>query len=459
MDQPPLSIGVLALNRALLGDSLLALRILPAVAGAATVYLTGLMARELGGGRYAQALAALAALAAPVYLAIDHIFTMNAFDVLLWTGAVYLWILCLRNGTAGRWILLGALLGLGLLNKIGVLWLGAGILVALLLTPDRKLLLSRGPWVAALVALLLFLPHLLWQIAHGWPTLEFIRNAREMKMVSVSPPAFLAEQILVMGPGSVPIWVAGIPYGLLARDAARWRGLVFLYLTVLAVLVLARTSKAEYLTPTYPALFALGSVALERAAARRGFAWIRAAAVILLVGIGALIAPLATPLLPLQSYLRYQSAIGIKPSSGERQRVGILPQHYADMFGWEEMAREVAGVYRSLRPEERARCAIFTQNYGEAGAIDFFGRRLGIPRAASGHNSYWLWGPPKGDPTVLILVGGGPEDYRDSFERVDPAAVFRCRYCMPYEQDLPIYVGRGLRSPIARLWPGAKHYI
>ena len=459
VDHPPLSIAILWLQRALFGDSLFALRALPALAGCLTILLTARLARDLGGGRFAQTLAALAALVSPIYLGIDHYFSMNAFDLALWPLAAWLLLRALATGRTAFWAALGLVLGAGLLNKMSVLWLGAGIALGLLATPHRRVLAMKGPWIAAALAGALYLPHLVWQARHAWPTLEFMRNATSLKMVDVSLAGFVKGQILAMNPVTAPIWVAGLVWLFASRAGRPWRILGWIFLAVAAILVLAGRSRASYLAPAYPMVLAAGAVALEGLPAAAGRSWIRAAAAAVLVIAGMALAPFGLPLLPVETYLRYARALGAAPSTEEHLRLGELPQHYADMFGWEEMAAVVARAYAGLSPRERDGCGIFAQNYGEAGAIDFFGRRYGLPRALSGHNSYWMWGPGERPVDVVIVVGGDLEDNRQAFETLEQAGTIRCDLCMPYERDLPVYIGRAPKAPLARLWPRLKKYV
>ena len=333
VDHPPLSIAVLAVVRDWFGSSLAAVRSAAVLAGAATVFVTGTIARELGGGRFAQVLAALAAVMAPVFLGLNGFYSMNAFDLLFWAVAAWLLLRALDDGRPRWWMALGAILGVGLLNKISVLWLGGGLAVGLLLTPYRRVLRAPWPWAAALIAGGLFLPYVLWQLDHGWPTLEFMRNATAQKMVAVSPVGFLLDQILTMNPGSAPVWIAGIFFGLLSRDARSGRVLVWMYLAVLLLLLVAGSARASYLAPAYCGLFALGGVAIERASMAAGRDWWRPMALWLTLAGGLVTVPLALPILPVETYVRYQSALGLAPRTEERQEMGVLPQHFADMFG------------------------------------------------------------------------------------------------------------------------------
>jgi len=459
VDHPPLSIAILWIVRAAIGDSLPALRLVPALASAATVWLAGLMARQFGGGPFAQTLASIAVLIGPGHLAITNFYSMNAIDLVVWASAVYLFMRILDASTTGRWVALGIALGLGLLNKISVLWLGAGIATGLLLTHHRRLLLTTGPWLAGGIAGMLFAPHLAWQIQHGWPTLEFIRNAAEFKMVPVSLPQFLADQLLLVHPLAMPIAIAGLWWLVAGPLRARWQAVAMTFLAPLAILLVSGTSRAYYLGPAYPALFASGAVALAAWTKRARWRALRPAlAAVLIVG-GALTAPLALPLLPVERHIAYSRSLGLAPRSEEKTVIGLLPQHFADMFGWPELADAVANVYHALPEDDRRKAAIYTDNYGRAGAIDFFGRARGLPRAVSGHNSYFLWGPGDATGDVLIVVGGDLEDHTPDFAHVAPAAAVRCRYCMPYEDNVVIYVGRGLKKPLPALWPDLKKYI
>ncbi|MGH9463288.1 MAG: glycosyltransferase family 39 protein [Vicinamibacteria bacterium] len=459
VDHPPLSIAVLAVIRALLGDSLLALRTVPVLAGIATVFIVGVLARELGGGRFAQGLAALAAFAAPVFLGEGRYYSMNALDQLFWALAMLLLLRALDTGKRRHWIALGLVLGLGLLNKISVLWLGGGMVVGLLLTPHRRVLRQIGPWLAASVAVAMFAPFIIWQFRHGWPMVEFIRNATSLKMVALSPLAFLIDQVLNMNVGGTPVWVAGILFGLFSRAGASGRVLVWIYLAVLALLLVAGSARASYVAPAYSGLLALGAVGIERFSVARRRAWWRPAAVLLTVAGGIVTVPLALPVLPVETFVRYQAALGLSPRTEERHEMANLPQHFADMFGWEEMTALVAEAYGRLTPEERRHCRVFGQNYGEAGAVDILGRRLGLPPALSGHNSYWIWGPGDAEWDVLIIIGGDREDNAEFFEDIEIVGQTSSKWSMPYERGLDVSIARRPKVAIRDAWPRLRMFI
>jgi hypothetical protein len=253
-----------------------------------------------------------------------------------------------------------------------------------------------------------------------------------------------------MHPFTFPIWFAGLIW--LFRSS-KYRVLGWVYVAAFLVLI-TQSSKAYYLAPAYPPLFAAGAVAFE--------AWIRrpvlrAILPILILAGGALTAPLTLPVLSEEGFLCYAKALGIPLSAAERHDLGALPQHYADMHGWEEMVAEVARVYNTLPPEDKVKAGIYGQNYGEAGAVDLLGRKHGLPRASSGHNNYFLWGP-QGSAEVLIIIGGDAEDHRQAFQDVRQAGEIRCGYCMPYENNQPVWIARGLKAPIEQVWPMTKHF-
>jgi len=459
VDHAPL-VGLVARIALALGASLPVLRAIPALAGAGIVFLTGLLAWRLGGGRFAQGLAALGVLVMPIRLGIDSLFTMNSFEPLFWVGAAYALVRIVQTGDGRRWLLVGLLLGAGVMNKHSTAFFAVALAAGVLLTPLRRQLRTPWPWLGALVALIVVAPNLLWQVRHDFATLEDLRNvSRTGKNVVLGPVVFVGQQVLVTHPLLVPLWLAGLVW-LFRAEHGRYRAQGWTFV-LFFVLMFVFKAKHYYLAPIYPVLLAAGAVAcdsaLERWRATRGRRWPRRAMVALVLVAGAVLAPLTLPLFSPERYLSYEKALGLTRPQTEVSHEGPLPQMFSDQFGWPELAAEVARIYQALPPEDRARAAIFTGNYGEAGAINMFGPRYGLPTAISGHQTHFFWGPRGATGEVVIVLQGTRKGLEDVCLSVEEAG----RHFHPWgmaEENRPIYVCRGLKVPLDQFWPRVKHW-
>ena len=457
VDQPPLIALITWTARSLLGDSLPAIRFLPAVAGTGEVALTALIARELGGKRFAQGFAALTTLVAPGILAGDNLLSMNAFEPLFWMGCAWLVIRVVKTGNQRLWIWFGILAGFGLENKYSMLIFGAGIVFGLLMTPQRRVLLSPWLWIAGAIAFLIFLPNLLWNIQHHFPFLELQANIRRSgRDVPLTPLAFFGQEILTMHPLSLPLWLAGLWFYFSSTSGKPFRALGWAWIFTAAVIVTV-SPRVYYLYPAFPILFAAGAVFWETRIRRPESLWRKLAWPALLVLTATVLAPLAIPILPPEVYIRYTKALHLAPPRLETHRLGPLPQIFADQFGWEEMTATVARVYNNLPPEIRAKTAIFGQNYGQAGAIDLFGPKYGLPPAISGHQSYFLWGPRGHTGQSIIVMAGRQQDLESRFAEVQKVASVYHPYSMPYEH-FDVFYCRGLKRPLKDIWPQVKKW-
>jgi hypothetical protein len=458
VDHPPLSVYLLSLSRLIFGESLFAIRLFPAFAGAFTVFFTGLLVRRIGGGKFAVILSALAVMLAPIQLGVNAVYSMNGFDILLWALITYTVILIIQENKPKWWILLGLLMGIGLLNKIGMLWFGFGFFLALLFTKHRKYLSTKWPWIAGSLAFLIFSPFIIWNITHNFAHLEFIRNARMLKYAGVSSLDFIFGQMLLQNPITLPLWLAGLYFFFSHKYGKNFRILGIIYTVAFLVLLISGQSKPEYLSPAYPMLFAGGAVLFERLFSRKYFRWLKFAAPAIITVSGLLIAPLALPILPVKKFIKYFDFIGMGPSTYEGKEIAQLPQQFADMFGWENMAVTVAEVYHSLSIEEKSKTIIFARNYGEAGAIDYYRKKYKLPAVISAHNNYWLWGYGDDSAKIVIFLGGERDNYLNYFSHVEQAAIIKCEYCMPYENNLPVYICRNKKINISELWDSMKHF-
>jgi hypothetical protein len=457
VDQPPLIALIAWMVRVSLGQSLWAIRLLPALAGAAEVLLTALMARELGGKRFAQALAAMSVLIAPGILGADGLFTMNAFEPLFWMGCAYLLIRIVKTGNTKLWIWFGVLAGFGLENKYSMLIFGAGLVLGLLLSSERPLLSNRWLWMGGAIAFLIFVPNLIWNIQHHFPFLEVQANIRASgRDVPLGPLAFLGQEILLMHPLTLPVWLAGLWFYFGTETGRPFRAIGWAWIFTAAVIVVM-SPRVYYLFPAFPALFSGGGVLWEQWLARPRLAWAKFAYPALMLLGGALPAPLAIPVLPPETYIRYTKAIGLEQPRIETHQLGPLPQIFADQFGWDEMAATVARAYNSLPPDVRARTAIFAQSYGQAGAIDLFGPKYGLPPAISGHQNYFLWGPRGYTGESMIVLADSRENLERLFTSVQNVGHTDHRYSMPYNH-FDVFYCQGLREPLAKLWPRVKKW-
>lgn len=459
VDQPPLSIYILTFSRFLFGDSIFAIRFLPAVASAFTVFFTGLTLNELKGNTVAVVAASLSLIFSPIFLGMCTIFSMNAFDWLAWSALFYLTARLINTDNPKLWIAIGLLMGLGLLNKIDISWFCAGLLIGLLLTSQRKHLATFWPYLSGLIALLVFLPYIIWNATHNFADLEFIRNASALKYASVTRLDLITGQILENGPLTLPVWLAGIYFYFFTGSGNKFRLIGLIFLTTFLILFLNGHSKPEYLSPTITVLFAGGGMMVEKLTEMRYARWTRTAVpVFLLVG-GIIGVPAALPILPVDTYIKYEKAMGLRPSIPEAHHLEELPQFYADMFGWENMARSVSKVYTSLPVDEQKRAIVFAINYGEAGAIDFFKNKYPLPNVICPHNNFWYWGYGDTTKDIVIAFGTSREDFLKSFSSVTPAATIQSEYAIPYENNLPVFVCRGIRVDIKEVWSKIKFFI
>jgi hypothetical protein len=458
VDHPPFSIALLAAWKSIFGGSLLSLRVLPALAGGALILLVARLAARLGGGAAAQALAALVTLAVPSYLGITGVYSMNAYELLFWAVGFLVVLDVLETGTRRAWVALGACIGLGMLNKISVGVFAAGAAVVILAATRVRVLRTAGPALAAAIAAALFAPHLVWQVANDWPTREFIENAQRYKMTAMSPPAFLANVAMEMGPPLAPLLLAGFAALLFHAPLRRFRALAWIFLLSLIVFMLNR-SKPYYTVAAFAPLIAGGAVWLEAVSRRARLRWVAPLAAGYAAVSLAITAPFAIPLLPVETFIAYQEAIGMRPSSGENRDRGELPQFFADRFGWKELSAQVAGIVEGLPPEDRAACLIVGENYGQTGAINYFGSRHGLPRAVSQHNSYYLWGWGETEPRVYVIIGQDREGLDATFTEVSEVARTAARFAMPDETGVPIWVCRGIRMPLDDAWRRGRMFI
>ena len=459
VDQPPLIPFLIKLCRMVLGDSLRSIRLIPAFATSAAVIVTAMIARELGGRRFALVLSALAFIVVPVYLSDGSLLTTNCLEPLLWTGCAYFVVLAIKRNDPRYWLWFGVVAGLGLEEKYSIAVLGFGIVIGLLMTEQRRIFAGKWIWLGGAIAFLVFLPNILWNVQHQWPFAELMRNIKaDGRDVVLSPLAYFAQQVLIIHPFLAPIWITGVLAFLFSARLKPYRFLGWTYLVAFTVFVVLR-GKNYYLAPIYPVFLAAGAVVVENLLARSRQVWLKPIIATLLVAGGAWFAPVVVPVLPVDQFISYMHKLPFPvPRSEHSHMRAVLPQHFADQFGWEEMVATVNQAYARLSPEERPACGIFAQDYGQAGAIDFLGRRYGLPPALSGHQTYFLWGPRGYSGNCLIVLDDSRENLERLFEQVELVGTSEDN---PYalEREIPVFICRGAKfGTLADIWPRLKKW-
>jgi hypothetical protein len=459
VDQPPLIPFLTHVSRAVLGDSLRSIRFIPALASSLLVVQTALIAREFGGRFFALVLAAITVLVAPQYLSNGSLLTTNCLEPNLWMGCAYFAILAIKRNDSRYWLWFGVVAGVGLEEKYTVALFGFGIVVGLLLTEQRRFLLDKWLWLGGLAALLVFLPNLLWNIHYHWPFLQLMHNIRaEGRDVVLGPAQYFIQQTILVHPLTAPIWIAGLLALFFSVQLRPYRFLAWTYVVCYGVLFVLH-GKNYYLAPVYPMLLAAGAVVIDYAFERRSTAWLKPAIAIVLLASGARLAPVTVPMLSPEHFIAYAKTLPFKlPVMEHEHERAALPQWYADQFGWQEIVDETALAWNQIPPAERADCAIFAQDYGQAGAIDFLGRRDGLPPALSGHQTYFLWGPRGYSGKCMIVLGERKEVLETYFDSVQFVGISADN---PYalEKAIGVDICRGPKfGTLAQLWPGFKKW-
>ncbi len=468
VDQPPMVALQARLTEILFGyDHMWSLRLISGIAGAVKVFLTGALVWAMGGSRRAAALAMLGVTVAGVFLGIDSYLSMNSFEPVFWMPCALALIRIVQAGEVpgservvrNWWIVLGVSAGLGLENKVNEVFFLVAVLIALLLTPQRRILASRWFGVAVAIIVALALPNLLWQIHYHFPTLEWLIDVKKSgKDVVVPPLQFLLGQVMMLTPWTVFLWLSGVIWLLASKTARQFRFLGVLYLVFLPIMLLLH-AKDYYLAPVYPIYFAAGGMCWLPA---NRTSWQRSVRVsaygFLLIAGFVLTVPFSIPVLPPQQLLAWMKTMRYKPADSEVHAATPLPQFYADRFGWHEMVDKVAAIYNALPPQERAVTGIYTGNYGEASAINIFGPKYGLPVAISGHQNYWLWGPHGYTGQEMIIINGATlAEMKPYYASCTVAGVKDNPLAMPWEHNL-IFLCHGRKGTYEADWKDFKNY-
>jgi hypothetical protein len=472
VDQPPLIPFLIHVCRAVLGDSLRSIRFIPALATSLLVVQTAVLAREFGGRRFALLLSAITIVIAPQYLSNGSLLGTNCLEPNLWMGCAYFAILAIKRAGTEKvpryWLWFGVIAGLGMEEKYSIAVFGLGIVIGLLLTAQRRVFLNRWIWLGGLAAFLIFLPNLLWNIHYHFPFVELMRNIKaEGRDVVLPLPQFFLQQTFLVDPITAPIWLSGFFALLFSTRLKPYRALGWCYLVCFTVFFILH-GKSYYLAPVYPMLLAAGAVMIESWIEGRKVdaentrprrTWLKAVIVIVLLASGTHLAPVTVPVLSPDRFLAYTKTLPMKlPVMEHSHARAALPQWYADQFGWQEIVDETAVAWNRIPLEDRKDCGIFAQDYGQAGAIDFLGRRYGLPPALSGDRTYYLWGPRNYSGNCLVVLGDRRERLEELFDHVDYVGTSADN---PYalETEISVNICRGAKfGTLADLWPKLKHW-
>jgi 4-amino-4-deoxy-L-arabinose transferase-like glycosyltransferase len=446
VDQPVFTPLLARLSLILFGRSLVGLRLFPALASAGTVVVGALLARELGGGRTAQLLAAVGCATAPAVLGAGHLHGPTAYDLLAWAALALIVVRIARTRNPRWWVAAGAVTGVGLANKHSIGFFVVALVVGVVVFGEGRLLLSRWFLAGAAITVLCVLPDIVWQAGHHWATIGMTRRLNEKYGGPVGLALFVPAQLVMASPALIGMWVAGF-WALWRATNPLWRSLALAYVLLFPFFGLTGGKHAYYLAAMYIVLLAAGAVAFERRAPsladHRGLlVWTAVATLVAL--------PIVVPVLP-------PRLIGWSQALNPVQ---------VETVGWPDFLRTVSGVWHSLPPDERRHAVIFTASYGEAGAINELGGKYGLPRAVSGQNNFWWWGPGNPRATTVVAVGPGPKDATDYdaylrrfFGEVTAVARLGNREGVDNEErGGHVYICRRPVQPWGRLWPRLQHY-
>jgi hypothetical protein len=457
VDQPPLSIALLALIRLIPSDGLWVVRLLPALSVSATVIMSGLVAKRLGATVAGITLTALAVASLPTLLIFGSFYSMNAYEPLIFISIVYFLLKMVQENNPRYWIHAGLLMGLGLEMKHTIVMYGMALILGFLLTNMRKYLFNRWAVYGFLACFALILPNFIWQYVNGFPSLELYHNSFTDKNIHQSMVKVFLNQIMFVSPLLFPIWFLGW-FSFLGTRLKPYRFIFFSYAFLLLILLVGHSSRPDRIAAIYPVLIASGFVAMSailKARALAAIQWFFGVGII--VGL-VIFAPIFIPLQKPHITAHHIKNMGLKFDLEEGKKGEPLPQWLADRFGWEQLAQQTAQVYANLPITEQQNAVIVANNYGEAGALELYGYKYKLPPVFSTHNSFHSWGPPSDTITTIIGVSLSYNDMKQRFDSVEVATIVQCPTCTRPQREVPVLILRGPRFSMKEVWPGVKNY-
>jgi len=426
----------------ILGGSEFSVRLIPALLGALTVLFTGLMTKELGGKKTAQNLACSAVIISPAFLRINQLFQPVSFNVFYWVLLSWIIIRFIKSENRRALIWFGIVAGVSLLNKYSVGFYLLSVFFALIFTRLRKLYQIKDLYLAIVTAAVIFLPNLIWQITHNFPVVSHMEELTRTQLANVHPGDFLLEQLLLNSPGAI-VWIMGLFFLLFHRNGRNYRLLGYTFIIII-LLLLGFSGKSYYSMGTYPMLIAAGALYIENILIKWNKLWICPVLITLMIISIIPVLPISLCVLKIEQLKQYadkSKEIGFDaPFRWENGRIYDLPQDFADMFGWKELARIVEKIYFELKPAQREECLIYAENYGQAGAVDYYGKKSGLPEIVNFSSSYLLWAPDSVNINFLIYINDDTTNVSELFYEV----IYQGEIKNPYarENGTPVYLCR-----------------
>jgi len=460
VDHPPLAPLLLTMFQFVFGNSLYAIRILPALAQSAAVFSTGLLAKEIGGGKFAQMLAACAMAASPTIITFGGFYSMNAFEPLLAVLLVYFAVRMIKENNPGQWIILGIIMGLGIMNKHTFAVFIIAFIFSLLATGKWRLFFNKWFIIGSLIGLIIFLPNILWQVLNNYPSVEFYKNISVDKNVYTPPAAFIIAQVMGMSPTTAPVWLAGIIFLIFSKKIKDFRFLAVLFISLFLFMLLSGVSRSDRLAFAYPVAFAGGALFFENIFLKYNVKWLKTVFVLFVISGLALALPIILPYFSYEVVEAHTQFLGYNTEI-EKGKKPRLPQLLADRIGWEEKFKFVLLAYQSLPDTDKKEIIIAAGNYGQAGALELFGKDYNLPPVVCAHNNYYLWSKSRLKGNILLQLGH-EEDYHgltESFRQVKAyPGEYKNKFVSPHENNLKVFICREPNIPYAQMLERSKFY-
>ena len=460
VDHPPLAPLILTVFQFIFGNSIPALRLLPALAESSSVFLTGILVKEIGGGKFAQSLAACSIAASAMIVTFGGFYSMNAYEPLLAIIMMIITIKMIKENDPKRWIQLGIVIGLGLMNKHTFVVFIVIVILSLLITGKWRLITNKWFATGAVIAFLIFLPNIIWQIQNNFPSLEFYRNISTRKNIYTPPLDFFLTQVMDMSPFTFPFWFAGAVYLLFSKRVKEFRFLGILFLGLFLVMMFSGSSRPDRLAFAYPAAFAGGAIFFDNYIIKHNLKWLKIALIVFLYTGLAVGLPMILPYFNYEQVEAYTKFIGVNTEL-ETGNKPPLPQLLADRIGWEEKFNLVLNAYNSLSDKDKKETMIAAGNYGQAGALELFGKKYNFPVVVSGHNNYYLWSKDKLHGNILLQLGY-ERDINGLKERFNDVTRFPGEFANPYvtshEDHLVVFICHGPKIPYSEMLEKSKFY-